>query len=143
MTGDSGSRNLGEYSLQGSRQADIIGLLFSLQHLGRLGFGALIDGRMELAETLRSLLLASGEARFTGEMDTNIQCFRPRAESTSSGVAELQRALARDAEVYVTAPQYRGESWLKTVILNPYTQASHLAKLVNTFTAHCQRRTPQ
>lgn len=138
MTGDSGSRNLGEYSLQGSRQADIIGLLFSLQHLGRLGFSALIDGRMELAETLRSLLNATGAARFTGEMDTNIQCFRPRAESTSSGVAELQRALARDAGVCVTTPRYRGEAWLKTVILNPYTQASHLAELVNTFTAHCQ-----
>jgi glutamate/tyrosine decarboxylase-like PLP-dependent enzyme len=128
------SPNLGEYSLQGSRQADVIGLLLTLQHIGRRAFAELIAGRVELAEGLRSMLTGSGAARLSGPVDTNIVCFRPKAPR---GVEELQRILARDAGVCVTAPTYRGESWLKAVILNPFTTAADLGRLVDTFSFHC------
>ena len=68
---DSGrTLNLGELSLQGSRQADIIGLLLSLQHLGLLGYARLIDSRIDLARHLRTRLEGHDLVEFTGEMDT-------------------------------------------------------------------------
>jgi L-2,4-diaminobutyrate decarboxylase len=80
------------------------------------------------------MLAGSGAARLSGPVDTNIVCFRPKAPR---GVEELQRILARDAGVCVTAPTYRGESWLKAVILNPFTTAADLGRLVDTFSFHC------
>jgi glutamate/tyrosine decarboxylase-like PLP-dependent enzyme len=131
--------NLGEYSVQGSRQADIIGLLFSLQHMGRRGFAELVEDRMNLARALRSMLDDSGLARFSGEMDTNILCFRPKAESAIQDVRELQQFLADEAEVCVTNPVYRGEMWLKAAVLNPYIVDSELRRLVDAFAGYCRR----
>ena len=129
--------NLGEYSLQGSRQADIIGLLLSLQHIGCVGFAELVEERMQLGAALRAKLRETGVARFTGEMDTNVTCFRPHPRCARQDLEQLQEALVRNAGVCLTSPAYRGESWLKAVILNPYTTMATVDGLVETFTAHC------
>lgn len=136
MASDARAANLGEYSLQGSRQADIVSLLLTLQHLGRKTVGTLIDDRIDLAETLRSLLLGCGVARLSGAMDTNILCFRPIAAPAGSSLQELHELLANEAAVCVTAPVYRGETWLKSVLLNPFTAAEDLGRLVAAFSAH-------
>ena len=131
--------NLGEYSLQGSQQADVIGLLLSLQHMGRTGFAELVDDRMSLAQTFRSMLDDSGLARFSGEMDTNVQCFRPKSATINDSMKEMQQYLAEKAEVCLTNPLYRREMWLKAVILNPYTGVSDLKRLVDAFAEHSLR----
>jgi glutamate/tyrosine decarboxylase-like PLP-dependent enzyme len=136
MGSDPRTANLGEYSLQGSRQADIVSLLFTLQHLGRKTLGNLIDDRICLAETLRSLLLESGVARLSGAMDTNILCFRPIAAPADRSLVELQTRLANEAAVCLTAPVYRGETWLKAVLLNPFTVTEDLGRLVKAFSSH-------
>ena len=135
MTSDPQAANLGEYSLQGSRQADVLSLLLTLQHLGRKAFGDLIGDRIGLAETLRSLLIESGVARLSGATDTNIVCFRPNAAPADRSLQELQRLLAREAGVCLTTPLYRGETWLKSVLLNPFTVAADLRRLVSVFSA--------
>lgn len=131
--------NLGEYSLQGSRQADVIGLLLSLQHMGRTGFAELVEGRVSLARTLRSMFDDSGLVRFSGEMDTNVLCFRPKSATTNDSLEEMQRYLVEEAEVCLTNPVYRGEMWLKAVILNPYTGVSELKRLVDAVAQHSLR----
>jgi glutamate/tyrosine decarboxylase-like PLP-dependent enzyme len=128
--------NLGEFSLQGSRQADIIGLLLSMQHLGRMGYARLIDGRMELAQHLRTGLEQIRLLEFSGEMDTNITCFHPKAESTPNQqievlTIELQKHLLRDAAVCLTLPFYRGKRWLKADVLNPFTDMLTIERLVD------------
>ena len=131
--------NLGEYSLQGSRQADLIGLLLSLQHMGRNGFAELLEGRVSLARMLRSMLDDSDLAQFRGEMDTNVLCFRPKSATNNDSMEEMQQYLAEEAEVCLTNPVYRGEMWLKAVILNPYTGVSDLKRLVGAFAEHLLR----
>jgi glutamate/tyrosine decarboxylase-like PLP-dependent enzyme len=128
--------NLGEYSLQGSRQADVIALLLSLQHIGRTGFAELVEDRVNLARKLRSMLDDSGLARFSGEMDTNVLRFCPKSASASDSMEDMQQYLAEKAEVCLTNPVYRGEMWLKAVILNPYTGVSDLKRLVDVFAEH-------
>lgn len=133
MASDPHVANLGEYSLQGSRQADIISLLFTLQHLGRKALGSLIEDRMGLAERLGQLLLESAVARLSGEMDTNIVCFRPIAASADRSLQGLQEHVASQAGVCLTTPVYRGETWLKAVLLNPFTAPAELVRLVSAF----------
>jgi glutamate/tyrosine decarboxylase-like PLP-dependent enzyme len=133
---DSGrTLNLGELSLQGSRQADIIGLLLSLQHLGLLGYARLIDSRIDLARQLRTRLEGHDLVEFTGEMDTNIMCFRPKSGSSvsevgDSRVRDLQRHLLHEADLCLTLPPYRGRIWLKADILNPFTDETQMDQLV-------------
>jgi len=135
MSPDARSPNLGEFSLQGSRQADVIGLLLSLQHLGRAGYASLIDSRMELALHLRTKLEEDACVEFTGDMDTNIVCFRPRAagvEDADARAAKLQDQLLRDAGMCLTVPFYRGHKWLKADILNPVTDTTRVDFLAET-----------
>jgi glutamate/tyrosine decarboxylase-like PLP-dependent enzyme len=129
--------NLGEYSLQGSRQADVLTLILSLQHMGRSGFGALVESRLELAERLRGQFENGGQTEFSGEIDTNILCFRPKGEVRDSLVLALQHHLISEAQINLTAPSYRDRRWLKSVILNPYTTASDVDRLVHAFNAFC------
>lgn len=136
MAADPSAPNLGEYSLQGSRQADIVSLLLTLQHLGSKALGNLIEDRIALGETLRSMLIESNVARLSGAMDTNIVCFRPSAAPVGHSLQGLQALLERDAGMCLTAPVYRGETWLKAVLLNPFTATADIRRLVSTFSAH-------
>jgi hypothetical protein len=53
---------------------------------------------------------------------------------------EMQQYLAEEAAVCLTNPMYRGEMWLKAVILNPYTDVSDLKRLVDAFAEHSHDR---
>jgi len=50
----------------------------------------------------------------------------------------LQLYLASEAQISLTAPFYRNQHWLKSVILNPYTAASDVDRLVHAFNVFCQ-----
>jgi hypothetical protein len=52
----------------------------------------------------------------------------------------MQQYLAEEAAVCLTNPMYRGEMWLKAVILNPYTDVSDLKRLVDAFAEHSHDR---
>ena len=113
----------------------IIGLLLSLQHLGLLGYARLIDSRIDLARHLRTRLEGHDLVEFTGEMDTNIMCFRPKSGSSvsevgDSRVRDLQRHLLHEADLCLTLPPYRGRIWLKADILNPFTDETRMDQLV-------------
>ena len=128
MNAASPSKNLGEFSLQGSRQADIIPLLLSMQHLGMAHYARLVDTRIELAEHLRRGLEQTQPVEFPGAIDTNIVCFRPH-KSTDAHCATLQNHLLKKAEVCLTLPHYRGQRWLKADVLNPFTDEHTIDRL--------------
>src|SRR5438552_2987582 len=120
---DSRMHNLGELSLQGSRQADVISLLLTLQHLGLDGYSRLVDDRIELARYLHPQLEATSIVETAGEMDTNILCFRPHPQrgdehAADTLAAELQGNLLRKENICLTLPNYCGKRWLKADILN-------------------------
>ena len=132
---DSRMPNLGELSLQGSRQADVISLLLTLQHLGLDGYSRLVDDRIELARYLHAQLEATSVVKTAGEMDTNILCFRPHLRggdehAADTLAAELQTNLLRKENICLTLPYYRGKRWLKADILNPFTDKTLINRLV-------------
>ena len=132
---DSRIPNLGELSLQGSRQADVISLLLTLQHLGLDAYSRLVDDRIELARYLHAQLEATTVVETAGEMDTNILCFRPRPRQDDENAADklavdLQGNLLRKENICLTLPHYRGKRWLKADILNPFTDKALIEHLV-------------
>lgn len=146
MNDASRAPNLGELSLQGSRQADIISLLLTLQHLGLSEYGRLIDDRIELARYLYTRLQATGVIETAGQMDTNILCFRPRTSSVGTGndvlAAKLQAYLLHHKNLCLTLPLYRGTRWLKADILNPFTDKALMDELVDSVHAYILDASP-
>jgi len=61
---------------------------------------------------------------------SNIVCFRPPG-SDDAAVMALQQRL-RDAGVaFFSTPTWRGQRWLRSVILNPFVDESRLQAIVD------------
>ncbi len=132
---DDGVRNRGEVSIQGTRHADAIKLWLTIRQLGRRGLESLIDGSHRLAHRLYEGVTERSALEAATEPETNVVCFRAAPEwrppETRDDLNDrLQRRLLRDHDVFVSLPTYRGERWLRTVLLNPFTDESVVDRLL-------------
>jgi len=128
--------NLGEISLHGTRHADILKLWLSLLHIGRKGFGEIIDTSYALMEHFVAEVKRRPFLHLAYEPEMNIVCFR----SEPQGVAEdqldvwnndLQDYLLHKGNAFLSLPLLRGRRWLKAVLLNPYL---HTKTITDIFT---------
>ncbi len=117
--------NLGEITVHGSRRVEVLKLWLSLQHLGRRGYGRLVDEGCRLTEYLRCKVEGRPYLRAAGDPDTNILCFR--ATSPGADVArldelnlKLQKFLLRERGLFLSCPPYRGARLLRAILLNPF-----------------------
>ncbi len=118
--------NLGEIGVQGTRHADVLKLWLALQHIGRRGFGELVDHGYRLAARITSEIDRRPFLELASQPETNIVCFRgcpdwiasERWDDWNSG---LQESLLREANIFVSLPLYRGSRWMRAILLNPYT----------------------
>jgi glutamate/tyrosine decarboxylase-like PLP-dependent enzyme len=132
--GRAASLNLGEVTVHGSRRVEVLKLWLSLQHLGRRGYAQLVEEGCALTEYF---LRKIGERPFlqvVGRPDMNILCFRATPERVPASLsdewnARLQAHLLREKKVYFSLPPYRGARWLRTVLLNPYTDESLVERI--------------
>jgi hypothetical protein len=70
----------------------------------------------------------------------NIVCFRGRPpgvapERWDSWNASLQQHLWQSGHTFLSLPVYRGQRWLRAVLLNPYTDEQAIANLFQTIDA--------
>lgn len=135
--------NLGEISIQGTRHADILKLWLSFQHLGRSGYGALIDRSYDLTRAFLDHIARRPELTLASLPEMNIICFRATPAHVPPAAwddwnRQLQQFLTAQGDFFLSLPRYRGNLWLKAVLLNPYTERSHLDRLfaqIDQFTA--------
>lgn len=123
--------NLGEFSLQGTRHGDSLKLWLSLQHLGKAGYGALIDASYALTQTLVEAIQQRPYLALACPPAMNLVCFRggPAAlapDQWDGWNRRLQEDLLRQGQVFFSLPLWRGQRWLKAVLLNPYTRPDHI-----------------
>ncbi|EAW37708.1 diaminobutyrate-2-oxoglutarate transaminase [Lyngbya sp. PCC 8106] len=136
--------NLGEITIQGTRHADGLKLWLSLQHFGKKGYAQLIDESYKLTDYLLKALQKVPDLEVMGQPDMNIICFRSipakiLPEDQDQWNTDLQAYLLQKTNIFLSLPLYRGQRWLRTIILNPYinqTQLDHLIQEINQFT-HC------
>ncbi|MEM6836997.1 MAG: aspartate aminotransferase family protein [Cyanobacteria bacterium P01_C01_bin.120] len=126
--------NLGEISVQGTRHADVLKLWLSLQHLGKRGYGELIAANYALTETFVAAVQARPFLALASQPEMNIVCFRGippglSADQWDDWNRDLQGYLRHQAQAFLSLPRYRGQSWLKVVLLNPYTTEDEVHQL--------------
>jgi glutamate/tyrosine decarboxylase-like PLP-dependent enzyme len=115
-----GVTNLGEISVQGSRRVEVLKLWLSLQHIGKRGYGQLVDEGCALTEYCVTQVRERAFLELAGKPDMNILCFRGTGSLSDEWNASLQTHLLRHLNVYFSLPPYRGERWLRAVLLNPF-----------------------
>lgn len=131
---DTNFTNLGEISVQGTRHADILKLYLSLQHIGLTGYDQLLNESYVLVEEFVVQVKKRSYLELASEPDTNVCCFRGRPKYLESKQwdqwnLELQQYLLNEERVFFSLPTYRGERWLRVVLLNPYTPISTIHKI--------------
>jgi glutamate/tyrosine decarboxylase-like PLP-dependent enzyme len=126
--------NLGELSVQGTRHTDVLKLWLTLAHLGKTGCAELIDASYVLTEHFVALVRQRPYLELASDPDMNLICFRgcPSAlppEQWDSWNAGLQQHLLNQHQTFLSLPVFRGQRWLKAVLLNPFTTATQLSNL--------------
>ena len=118
--------NLGEIGVQGTRHADVLKLWLALQHVGRRGFGELIDHGYALAARVAHEAGQRPFLELASQPETNIVCLRGCPDWLPDGqwddwTSNLQQTLLREEQIFVSLPLYRGSRWMRVILLNPYT----------------------
>lgn len=119
--------NLGEVSVQGTRHAEILKLWLSLQHIGKQGYNQLIDESYRLTNYFFQQVKSRSFLAAAGEPEMNLICFRGvpswiSADEWNSWNTTLQTYLLQQGNTFLSLPTYRGDRWLRAVLLNPYTE---------------------
>ncbi|WP_256298169.1 pyridoxal phosphate-dependent decarboxylase family protein [Haloarchaeobius salinus] len=135
MRGEDAIPNLGELSVQGTRHADVLKLWLTFQHLGRAGLTQLVDESYRLTDLLFERVRTHPALEAATEPDMNLCCFRAApdwcpAEELDDLNGRVQESLLREHDVFVSLPTYRGSRWLRVALLNPYTDATTVDRLV-------------
>ena len=133
---DTNFTNLGEISVQGTRHADILKLYLSLQHIGLKGYEQLLNESYLLVEEFVTQVKKRPYLQLASEPDTNLCCFRGTPKYFDSKQWDkwnlaLQQFLFNEEGVFFSLPTYRGERWLRAVLLNPFTSVDKIRKIFN------------
>lgn len=134
MNAEQNWSNLGEITVQGTRRADILKLWLSLQHLGKAGYGELIDSSYALTATVLAAVRQRPYLTLASEPEMNLICFRGSPASVApdrwnNWNAQLQSELLQQGNIFVSLPEYRGHCWLRVVLLNPFTTEEEIRQL--------------
>ncbi|MBM4425303.1 MAG: aminotransferase class V-fold PLP-dependent enzyme [Chloroflexi bacterium] len=126
--------NLGEISVQGTRHAEALKLWLALQYIGKRGYAQLIDEGYRLAELVAQEIRRRPFLQLASKPETNVVCFRgapPRTapEEWDNWNANLQAHLLRSGSTFLSLPLYRGNRWLRAVLLNPFADDESIREL--------------
>ncbi len=154
--------NLGELSVQGTRHPDILKLWLSLQHIGTAGYAEIIRHNYDLAQQFVTEVQARSELQLASQPQMNLVCFRWAPEQIArahwdSLNQQLQQYLLRPDKpdipdisekakafpIFLSLPTYRGQRWLKAVLLNPYTSSETIQQLFARIDAFMQTQAIQ
>lgn len=134
MKGGTEVTNLGEIGVQGSRRADVLKLWLSLQHIGRSGYGQLIDDAYRLTRHFVSEARLRSFLELASEPETNVVCFRGAPnwippERWDDWNLSLAEQLVSGGHAFLSLPTYRGRRFLRAVLLNPYATKEEVTGL--------------
>ncbi|MBD3160476.1 MAG: aspartate aminotransferase family protein, partial [Candidatus Eisenbacteria bacterium] len=141
--GDAAGPNLGEYTIQGTRRVDVLKLWLTLEHLGTARLGRLIDRNLERAALLARGIEESEGIDLLANPDLNIVCFRARLPDDGSAddgrldalQTTIQEEVAREAEIWLSLPRYRGRRILRAVVLHPDAGEERIEALLGSLRA--------
>jgi L-2,4-diaminobutyrate decarboxylase len=89
-----------------------------------------------LARTFAQRIRARPRFELAVEPESNIVCFRFRPAGLEELAvdalnAEIRRRIVNSGEYYIVQTVIRGRTWLRTALMNPFTQPEHLEALMD------------
>ncbi len=102
---------------------------------GTQGLGLLVDHAFANARDMAQQIKAHAEFELLMPPATNIVCFRHRpadieGAALSQHQTRLRLSLVESGAFHLTQVQLDGAIWLRCTLMNPYTEASHIASLL-------------
>jgi L-2,4-diaminobutyrate decarboxylase len=105
------------------------------------GLAALVDEAFSKAQLFAEMLEANTEFDLMMRPQTNIVCFRhlgkdlPETE-LNQHQAGMRKRIVESGQFHLTQVQLHGKIWLRTTLMNPYTQTQHLQALIDCISGH-------
>lgn len=105
------------------------------------GLAALVDEAFSKVQLLAEMLEAHAEFELMMRPQTNIVCFRHlppglRETALNQHQAKTRKRIVESGEFHLTQVELHGKLWLRTTLMNPFTQTHHLQALMD-----CIRKT--
>jgi L-2,4-diaminobutyrate decarboxylase len=103
------------------------------------GLAALVDEAFSKALLFAEKLQADPEFELLMMPQTNIVCFRHRAKGLSEPElnrhqASVRKSIIESGKFHLTQVELHGKLWLRTTLMNPFTQEQHLQALMTCIT---------
>jgi glutamate/tyrosine decarboxylase-like PLP-dependent enzyme len=133
-------RNVGEYTIQGTRHVDVLKLWLTLEHFGLDLLADLMTDSLVRARALSERVVREPELELMTPPQLNIVCFRYRpkgldperdAAALDRVQVELHAALGVHGPGWISIPRHRGRRWLRMVILHPLARAPLLDRILD------------
>ncbi|MDQ6829285.1 MAG: aminotransferase class V-fold PLP-dependent enzyme [Gemmatimonadota bacterium] len=135
--GEEGLPDQGTRSFQCSRRADALKLWVALQRYGAEAIGELYDHLCDVTRALHEMVLASSRFETVHEPECNILCFRYAGDGTMDddtldGInRDLRERYNRSGHGWITTTIVGGRRVLRVTIMNPRTEARHVAEMLS------------
>ncbi len=133
-------RNVGEYTIQGTRRVDILKLWLTLEHFGTNTLADLMEDCLKRAKHVTRRLNASGCCRLLCPPQLNIVCFRyeppewdhlSREADIISLNQRIHNELTKDGPGWISYPSHHARRWLRFVILHPLADEKLLDGIID------------
>ncbi|MDZ4099373.1 MAG: pyridoxal-dependent decarboxylase, partial [Methylophilaceae bacterium] len=103
------------------------------------GLAALVDEAFSKAQLFADMLEKHAEFELLMRPQTNIVCFRHLAKDLSQTKRNQHQSMTRErivesGQFHLTQVELHGKLWLRTTLMNPFTQAQHLQALMDCIT---------
>ena len=141
--GEAGQLNFYKLGFEGTRRWRALKLWLSWKHVGTLGFARLVEANIDLAQHLARRIAASENFEaLPAEPALSVVCFRhlpggrdrafalPPAE-LDAHQDELQRALERSGDGWLTTTRLRGAAYLRAGIVNTQATEADIDELLD------------
>jgi L-2,4-diaminobutyrate decarboxylase len=133
-------RNVGEYTIQGTRRVDILKLWLTLEYFGIDCLSDLMEDCLHRARHFTRRIKESGCCRLLCQPQMNIVCFRyeppgwdivAREDEITEINRRIHETLAADGPGWLSFPKHIKRRWLRTVILHPLAREELLDQVID------------
>ncbi len=114
---------------------------FSLYGVDSLA--VLVDEAFSKAQLFADMLESDSEFELMMQPQTNIICFRHLVKGLQKSELNEHQAMTRkriveSGEFHLTQVELHGKLWLRTTLMNPFTQQQHLQRLMDCIGHHAE-----
>lgn len=114
------------YGQMGTRRFNSLKLWMAIKFMGREGYARTVERHIDLTQYFASRIDALSDFERVGEVETAVCCFRHKSNSEQ----QLQQAIEREGEVWLTTTVLHGKRALRVNINSFLTEQHHVDHLV-------------